>query len=237
VIAVAKKQRSIPISEVSRIFDANCIRHLAIKLPSHADFERFAEGIRYAAASYATNASARTGNEMHHEVRALFKAASLKRPCYREVAALLDGLSPQVRNLLNGRSARLGRPGLPAPSALLDKALRTEACELIVTLCRVGIGRGGRALLHAPDLRRNFRKRQAEDCFVTDIRLAWLEATGEQPAVTVNPADPSSFAKMVQKCFYLALAHANAIEAINRLDSKRRWMEEHVPLSEDASGG
>jgi hypothetical protein len=261
VIAVAKKQRGILVSEVSRIFDDDCIRDLATnaKFPSHADFVRFAEGLRDAATSYAVNVVAPTNNEMRHEVRALFKAAGLKRPRYREVAMLLDRLSPQTRDSLNDRSARLKRPALPASAALLNKAQRKDACDLIVTLCRVGIGcdkplnvvrssagaqtwnhksakhlfpdRG--VLLHAPYPQRNFRKRQAEECFVTDIRLAWLVATGEPPAMTVNPGEPGPFARMVQKCFDLAQAHANATGVINNLHSKRRKKEERVPLPED----
>jgi hypothetical protein len=225
-MAVAKKQRGIPISEVPRKFDDNCIRNLATtaELPSHANFECFAKAIRDAATIYANDAAAPTVKEKHHEVRALYKAASLKRPHYREVATLLDGLSAQTRDSLNDRSARLTLGSLPTPAALLDRAHQKEACGLIVKLCRVGIRGDGRVLLHVPDSPKHFKKLRAEERFVIGIRLAWLHATGEQPPMTAYPGGPGPFAKMVQTCFELANAHADAVGAINRLATDRNEM-------------
>jgi hypothetical protein len=127
---------------------------------------------------------------------------------------------------------------VPSPETLRDRARREEACATVVKLCQYG-GRwvqsrkrpsGKRSwtwhpYLRAPEPQRHFPKRQAELTFVRWLRIAWLEATGEEAPLTADPRRPGPFARMVQECLRLVgAAHADPVGLVNMLNQVRREM-------------
>jgi hypothetical protein len=236
-VTSTKSQEPIAEADIQDIVDDGCIDELATvgRLPEHADRKRFAEGVRKAAGIYAQAAHVPTDNDLHAEIAALSRTAERKQ--YEHVAALLEGLSPKARDLLNSRGARpsLGVK-LPAAETLRDSARRESARETVRRLCQLGgcyvagrrrpsgkRSRAWRPLLHAPKRVRNFAKRDAELNFIMWLGIAWLEATGELPSRAANAARPGPFARMVQNCLKLVGAgHANAVGLINELNRRRR---------------
>lgn len=243
-----RAQRAITTDQVPHLFDDACIEQLAsiAKLPARADKQRFAKSIRVAAQVYARDAREPNDNELHIEIAILHKAA--ERHDYEQVANLLAALSTRSREQLNDRGKRPGFGfGLPTSQALREPELRENACAAVARLCRTGGGhvqgrlrasgkrsRTWRWLLYAPELRRQFPKRQAERDFVMWVRLAWLEAVGEAPSATVNPGrgklrlngsrEPGGpFARMVCEALRLVGApDADAVGLLNELARRRR---------------
>jgi hypothetical protein len=232
-VASTKSREPIAAGDVPRIFEDACIDALAVigRLPAGADRKRFAEGVREAARIYARDVRTPTDNELHAEIAALYRAAERKR--YRDVATLLEQLSPRERNLLSKRGVQL-----PASEDLRDATRQGKACETILRLCQRGgeYGEGRRRpsgkrsrtwrpLLVAPKPRRNFPKRQAEYDFIMSLQLAWLEATGKPPSLAANAKRLSPFARMVRKSLELVGAgHADAVGLINELNRRRIMM-------------
>ena len=165
----------------------------------------------------------------------------------KNVADLLEGLSPKAHELLSRRGARpsLGIR-LPSSQALRDAAQREEACAKIATLSQFGgsyvkgrqrypSGKRSRTwdpLLHAPKPRPHFSKRDAERDFVMWLQLAWCEAINEKvkegelmPSVAANSARPGPFARVARECLKLVGAgHADVVGLINELNRRRRKM-------------
>jgi hypothetical protein len=236
-----RARRPIAADDVPRIFDPECINDLAklARLPVGTDLDRLLSDVRAAASIYATDVRKPDANKVHHEIEAFYNAA-LGRQCER-AASLRKNLSPEA---LAWFKARLDRPGprmaglrLPSARDFLDTgpARRDHACEMVETICRIGgevvegrMRRSGkrsrptfRPLLHAPELRRHFPKRDAELDFVASLARAWETATGKPPARTADRRAPGPFARFVRRCLDLIGAtDANAIKLINRLGSR-----------------
>ena len=125
---------------------------------------------------------------------------------------------------------------LPTAAELRDPALRDEACAMIARLCRIGgrrvggrhrgVGKQSRSIvrphLYAPAASRHFPKREAERRFVCRLAIAWHEATGKSPSLTVRRADDSRdigpFARLVRECLRLVGAsYADPVALINEV--------------------
>jgi hypothetical protein len=250
-----KARHPIAADDVARVFDDACIERLARigKLPSGADRRVFGEGIRDAARIYAREARYPNANTLNDEIAGLHRAAD--RRLHAQVADWMERLSPQARGMLIERANRLGLE-LPPPNALLDNERRENACAAIVRLCAIGgrfvegrlraTGRRSRKVwrpaLYVPSKQRNFLRREAERNFLMWLRVAWVEATGEMPeavgcmpAKTARHADESRaigpFGRMLRECLrLLGAADTDAVELINDLHRRRRWMEQRPPL-------
>ena len=134
---------------------------------------------------------------------------------------------------------------LPSPETLRDHAQREEACATVVKLCQYGghrvesrkrpsdkRSRTWRPYLRAPEPRRHFPKRESERTFVMWLRIAWLDATGEEATRTVDPRRPGPLARMVKECLKLVgAAHADAVGLINELNQVRRAMRSRPEAS------
>jgi hypothetical protein len=240
---MAKSRKPIASEAIGRAFDDACIRGLASELPAGADLVQFGEGVRAAARIYARDARIPTDNELRAEIAKLQRAADRKR--YDQVATLIESLSLRARRLLNARGARpsIGI-GLPSADLLRFPGQRNAACALVATLCQYGgqyvegrrrpSGKRSRPvwrpLLHAPEPRRHFPKRDAERDFVIWLALAWHGATGKAPPRTADSRNPGPFARVVCKCLRLVGAgHVNAVELINELHRRRRVMTGERP--------
>jgi len=240
-----RSKRPIATEEIPRIFDDACIEELAQigKLPASADMKRFAEGIREAAHIYATDVREPNENEVRAEVEKLYLAA--ERRLYDQVAILIEKLSARAFRLLKfaeltrtsfpspgprDESRRRGATSiqwisitLPSPETLRDHAQREEACATVVKLWR--------PYLRAPEPRRHFPKRESERTFVMWLRIAWLDATGEEATRTVDPRRPGPLARMVKKCLVLVGAgHADAVRLLNELNQIRRELSRRSAL-------
>jgi len=240
-----RSKRPIATEEIPRIFDDACIEELAQigKLPASADMKRFAEGIREAAHIYATDVREPNENEVRAEVEKLYLAA--ERRLYDQVAILIEKLSARAFRLLKfaeltrtsfpspgprDESRRRGATSiqwisitLPSPETLRDHAQREEACATVVKLWR--------PYLRAPEPRRHFPKRESERTFVMWLRIAWLDATGEEATRTVDPRRPGPLARMVKKCLVLVGAgHADAVGLLNELNQIRRELSRRSAL-------
>jgi hypothetical protein len=233
-VANTKSRKPIAAADIQRIFDDACIDKLAAigRLPAGADRKRFADGVREAARVYARDVRIPTNNQLHAEIAGLYRAADRKE-C-EQVAALLEQLSPKARELLSKRATRLSLE-LPAPEVLRGTA-QQKTCDIVLKLCRYGgsYGEGRRRpsgkrsrtwrpLLVAPQLRRNFPKRDAELNFIMWLQIGWLEATGNRPSLAANPDRRGPFARMVRECLELVGAkHADPVGLINELNERRR---------------
>jgi len=205
--------------------------------------KRFAEGIREAAHIYATDVREPNENEVRAEVEKLYLAA--ERRLYDQVAILIEKLSARAFRLLKfaeltrtsfpspgprDESRRRGATSiqwisitLPSPETLRDHAQREEACATVVKLWR--------PYLRAPEPRRHFPKRESERTFVMWLRIAWLDATGEEATRTVDPRRPGPLARMVKKCLVLVGAgHADAVGLLNELNQIRRELSRRSAL-------
>jgi hypothetical protein len=242
VVTVSIKRRQIgAVYDVPQIFSDDNVRQLVadakLPFPPHADLPRFAAGIRGAAEIYISDLGAGDDNAVHHEINGLYSAAH--RRSYLDAAKRIESLSKQARDFIAKRSARPSVPWkLPSSDALGRPETRDDACATIVSLLRIG-GRwqegrrrpGGKrsmtfvATLHAPTLQRNPPKRQAEYNFVMLLQVAYAEATGDAPALTVNPVEGKRgpFARLANACLKLiGAASANVDELINELNRRAR---------------
>lgn len=241
-----KKNRRIPaaLEDLPRIFDDKFFRDLARAklLPAEVDMPCFAAAVLEAARIYVRDAGAATGNEVHHEVAQVLRAAeramiARKRPdvAYENVAVLLEELSEQTRKLLRKRGA------LPDAATVRNPATQREACETIARLCRIGArwqeGRrrpgGKRSMtmvseLHAPALQQHPERHQPQLNFAIWFRAAYLEAVGKQPPFTAHPGRPSRFAQVMQACLDKLGAAVNAVELINKLQRGRNKKERQL---------
>jgi hypothetical protein len=228
-----KSTHPITADQVDSVFDDAEILNLAKvgKLPSTADFRRFADGIRGAARIYARDAPEPTQNEVHTEIANLHRAA--ERRDYAQLALLLESLSSTAILILGLRP----HFRLPTPEAVRDTLRQVEACETVRRMTSTGEhweeGRmrpsGNRSItfkteLQAPEKSPRFLKRQAERTFVMWLGIGWTEATGHRPAAKANNDNPGPFARMVQECLNLIGAkHASAVELINNPDPPLAW--------------
>jgi hypothetical protein len=249
-----KKERPIPeAQDVPDIFSDQRIRDLAAEaeLPLGDDL-RFAAGAREALLIYIREAGEASANDVHNEMDKLLRAADravkqrkLKDAACEDVARRVEQLSERTRELLEMRSARpTVALKIPEPEAFRDLARRDEACKTIARLCRIGASwkedrrrpSGKRSktmvsLLHAPDLQQHPPRREAQLNFVMWLEVAFLEATGEHPSLTANPARPGPFARMVQACLDEVRASANAVELLNELQRRRKGKKPGRSLS------
>jgi hypothetical protein len=235
-----KCRNVIAPADVTHVFDDKCIRRLAdtAKLPKTADIDRFTRDLRLSVRLYADRAREPTCNEWHDEIARLY--ASARRRSCAKVVELVDALSLSARTILDEKKGLLGerihcRSPLP-PSCRSGQSECT--CDIYETLCCMGgrvvlgrrrsLGRRSRSwqpLLEAPERRRNFPKRQAEQHLVMLLQIDWLLATGTNPPVTADHRNPGPFARMVRECLRLVGAsHADAVGLINELDRQRRGL-------------
>jgi hypothetical protein len=218
-VASKKTKRAITAAEVPRVFDDDCIDRLAeiARLPKGADRQRFADGIREATRIYAEDARKPSINTVHDEIERLHQAAArvvlqLHKPSaddYERVADLIEVLevrSPEVHCKLKAREATPGferaKPGglkFPSPEDLRDPDQRHEACDVVRRFCSMGIGPRRKPLLYAPERIARLPRREAELRFIMNLRVVWLEATGEAASATVNPARAGPFARFVRR--------------------------------------
>ena len=230
-----KARKTIAVEDVGRIFNDERIDELTnvARLPASAERRRFTEGIREAVRIFARDVREPSVNEIHAEIAELVRAADGRR--YGRLVILIERLSPQARNLLNGRGEQLELT-LPSIEALRERA--EEACAAVAKLATTGghieyrrshAGRRfpmWRPLLHAPKPRRNLPKRGAERQFIINLQLTWLESTEVLPSKAVNRDRPSSFAKMAAECFRLVgAADADVFGLINDVNRRRRELE------------
>jgi hypothetical protein len=232
VVAVSTKRRQIgAVYDVPQIFsDDNVGRLVAdakLPFPPRADLPRFAADIRCAAERCIADL-----NSVHDEIKGLYSAANRRR--YLDAAERLERLSKQARDFIGKRSARPTVPlELPSSDALRHPETQDEACAAIVSLLRIG-GRwqegrrrpGGKrsmtfvATLHAPPPP---PKRQAELNFVMLLQVAYAEATGKPPALTVNPQRPGPFARLAKACLrFIGAASVDVNDLVNELNRRAR---------------
>jgi hypothetical protein len=248
-----KRQSAFRAADVPRVFNDARIKDLAKigHLPVDADRQRFADGVRKAACVYAMGAQKPNNNTMRDEIEQFHRAAARPKQKDTRVANLVAKLSPETLQWLKAREAtpgfeRVGRVGLKFPSLedLRDPARRDEFCDIVRRFCSFGgmyiEGRrrpsGKRSIawtasLYAPERISHPPKREAERRFVMQLRLAWLEATGEPPTATVNPGSSDRpFVNMLRECLRLVDAgHADAVGLINDLNNRRVQMEINEP--------
>jgi hypothetical protein len=262
-VASKKTQRAITAGNVPSVFDDARIAGLAdiAKFPKDGDRARWADGIGQAVRMYAEDARKPGINAVHDEIERLLQAAmrvlGLRKPAaedYEQVAGLAEKLSPEGRQRFETREATPGferaEPGglkFPSLEDLRDPARRHEACEVVRRFCSMGgkhiEGRkrpsGKRSttwapLLHTPERISHPAKREAERQFVMRLQIAWLEATGELPALSANPGHLGPFARMVRECLRLVgagydesgkhpkSADAAVADLINEVNKRRR---------------
>jgi hypothetical protein len=212
-----KKKRRIPRS---RILDDKYIQGLAqqAKLSWAANIPLFAAAIRDAAQRCIAAMATPSGVMIRVEIGGLYSAADRHR--YKETATRIGKLSKQTRAFLKRRGVA-GLP-IPEPKALVNRATRNGACKTIGRLLRVGMKKGGKAVLYAPPPRQRPPRREAELDFVMWLEVAYLEATGMPPPLTANPARPGPFARMVQTSLDKIAPGANAVEMLNELHRRRK---------------
>ena len=89
--------------DVDCVFDDGRIRSMAAahKLPSGTDLPRLGAAVRDAARIYAREAQIPNRNELHDEISTLYRLADKKQ--FVQLAAALEGLSSEVRELLTSR--------------------------------------------------------------------------------------------------------------------------------------
>ncbi len=200
-MSTSKRARKIiAADEVSRAFDADCMKRLVemCKLPSTADLSRFEEGVREAARTFARDAREPNVNQVHDEIAVLWKAVDpAKPPQWETMAIALEGLSPRTRETLAARGSGLRVAILlPAPESLRVPERREPARDAIVRLVSYGRefvegrSRGGgkrsrprvEPVLFAPEKETSPPRQNPERMFVMRLQHAWFDATGK-PAV------------------------------------------------------
>jgi hypothetical protein len=225
-----KTYRFIEANDVERVFHDECMDRLAriVELPSTADRSRFDAGVREAARIYAEVVRKPNVNAVGEEIATLHHAASNYEN--EHVAVLREALSPEVVRLFDTREATIGFKiaGLKFPSAedLRDPDRSREACDVVRQFCSSGLGPRQRPLLSAPERKTRPSRRDAERQFVTNLRLALLEA-GSPPQATVNPERPDRpLAHFLEECLTLVGAsHADAVGLINKLNQRRNALK------------
>jgi hypothetical protein len=219
-------------ADVPRIFSDDRVRELVpakLKIPAEA-MPRFAGEIRRGALIFFEDAGKATGNEVHHEIADLVRAALLAararmRPdaAREKVARLIERLSPQARKIMNQHGT------LPDPATLRDPAAQREVCEAVARRGRRGaylkLGRkreGGKrsvtevSVLNAPTLEQYPSRREGPPhAFVGWVEAAYIQATGKKPPRTANRANPGPYARFVQACLDELRASADAVDLIN----------------------
>ena len=217
----AKKNRHIPApQQLPRILDNKFVQGLAqqAKLSLSANIPGFAAAIRDAARRYVAAMATPSDVVMRDEIKALYSAADRHR--YKETATRIGKLSKQTQAFLKTRG--VAGLAIPKPKALINRATRDKACETVGRLLRVGMKKGGKPLLYAPQPRQRPPRRKAELEFVMWLEVAYLEATGMPPPLTANPQRPGPFARMVQTCLDRIALGANAVEMLNELHLRRK---------------
>jgi len=245
-----KSVRAIAVDEVALKFTDRRLKKLAhdAKLPAIGDFGRFARSVRGDVTAYVQASRVPSSNDLHREIKALYRAANRKE--YELVAVLLERLPAAARDWLDERGRRAGwqsiygSPGVNLPTAndLREPAHRIQACTLVRQLCTDGGGmiegrlrptgkrsRTYRPLLCAPKPTRHFAKREAEFNLVISLQISFLEATGRMPPLTARHGFLGPFARMTQKVLNLAGARADAVGLINELSKRRREQERRAP--------
>jgi hypothetical protein len=234
-----KRPTTIAASDMPRVFSDDRVGAMAAELGIPDDkLLLFAKEIRRAALIFFDDVSKATGNEVHHEVDELVRAAlravkARKRPdadC-ENVAILVERLSGQARKLMNKRGT------LPDAEALRDPARQRDACETVARLGRLGALRepgrkrpGGKqsttevSVLYAPTLQQHPLRREPQHAFVMLVETAYYEATGKLPTLTASRtgSGPGPFARFVQACLDELRAGASAVDLINELHRRRR---------------
>lgn len=181
---------------VTEVFSEHQIRQLASidELPETANLERFGKRVREAARIYALEARTPDDNQVHEEIARLYKAAARSR--YVDVADLLYKLSDPARHVLNMRKLGID---LPTPDALRDADRHRSSCQAVARFCSFGGGwtegrmrpTGRRSRTWEPKIwastpTRHFSRRKAERSFVTNLKLAHLDACGQLSARTAR---------------------------------------------------
>jgi hypothetical protein len=230
-VASTKTYRFIEAEDVERVFDDACMDRLAkiAELLNTADRRRFDAGVRDAARIYAEDVRKPNVNAVHDEFKKLYQPVSAC-DC-EQVAVRIERLSPQLRELFETREARpaFKKAGLKFPSAedLRAPDRSKVACDVVRRFCSMGQGPRQHPLLFAPARIRRPARREAELRYVTNLRLALLEATGSNPQATVNPSRPDRpLAKFVRECLILVGAsHADAVGLINELNRRGKALD------------
>ena len=110
---------------VDNAFNDEFMDGLRKYLPRVNNMERFTQGVRSAARTYAESARAPSGDEVRDEIDKLLKLANFKRSAanrvtgkkYKKVARKLEGLSKPAHELLRTRAARISRASEPSGAA------------------------------------------------------------------------------------------------------------------------
>jgi hypothetical protein len=243
-----KRQPTITADAVPRIFDDERIKRLASEGAKDADLEILAKAVRKAVDIYLSEAAAVSSNDIHHQIARLYRAAVRRK--YQETGDRVRKLSAGALAFLKKRRVppSLGWKIPDDTDVLLDPATQDQACETIVSLCRIGghwqqgrqrpSGRPSMTFvphLQAPPLRRHFSKRKAELNFVMNLQLAYAEATGKLPPLTARHVTSdkrlastvhmrkrlSPFALMARECLKLVgRPDADVVELINELQRR-----------------
>jgi hypothetical protein len=244
----SKRKDPIAAEQVDLVFNDKFIRRLAKDLPPGADQGVFGKAIREAARIYVHEARLPNANMLNDEIAGLYHAA--KRRLHDELADRIKGLSKQASDMLTERGYRIGVQ-LPPDEALSDLERREDVCRAILSLCIVGAhnvkGRrrpGGkqsrptwRPLLHAPNKRPHFPRRDGERNFVMWLQVAWVEATGAAPSHTARHKNArrniGPLAAIAGECLRLLGAPRNTdpVELINELNRRRRYMGRRPPVA------
>jgi hypothetical protein len=233
-----KARRTIPESDVDRVFDAECIRELAkeSKFPKDADLEKLGNEIRENARIYVKAASEPTANELHDEIKELHDASDKNH--FEQTGLLIDNLSARARSALAGRWEQ-ANPGVEFPRGrdLNSIDYRAVVCTKIASLCRIGVkvaqgrnrpsGRQSKTwqvAYYAPEKVRHFPRTVAEDQFVAHLAITWCEITGKLPPKVVRQDQEmlGPFGRLVQKCLRLSGSSSNAVNLINKFGRLRR---------------
>lgn len=225
-----KARRTIPESDVDRVFDAECIRELAkeLKFPKDTDLDKLGNEIRQNAHIYVKAASEPTANELHDEIKALHDASDKNH--FERTGLLIDNLSARARSSLTGRWEH-ANPGVEFPRGrdLNNIDYRAAVCAKIASLCRMGgkvaearkrpSGRRSKTwevFYYAPEKTKHFRKTVAEDQLVMNLALTWCQMTGELPPKVVHQEMLGPFGRLVKRCLRLSGSSANAANLINK---------------------
>ena len=230
---MGKDQRLISEDDVERVFDAKCIRTLAIlsKIP---EIERFGADIREDARIYTREARESSDNELYKEIKRLHDAAD--RNLFERVRSLIEHLSPRARAQLAPRWGQTNpRAKFPEPNDFDFIDQREATCVKLASLCRVGgkytEGRmrpsGKRSwtwrwCYFAPKPSRHFRKRSVEQRFVRHLALTWHKITGKPAPKAVHRHKPGPFAIFVRECLrFCENREADPINLINNRGRRR----------------
>jgi hypothetical protein len=227
------KQRGIPRPEdLPEILNDEFIERTTREaMPWAANRKKFAATLLPAAERYATTMAIPSETAMRNEISALYRAADQRR--YKEVARRVGQLTKETRAYIEKRG-KLINLAIPNPEVFADPdpERRNDACDIVATLLRRGMERGGEVILHAPTPRRP--RRQAELDLIMWIEVAYLEATGMKPTLTADPKRPGPFARMVKAILKKIAPDADAIGLLNELQRppqkrqhRKKWQRQY----------